>query len=409
VQTLLSAALGAAVLALTGCTTWQAPAEVSDQAFRARAITAHAPEVRVSAAVLSAEDSRRLFGADVNATGVQPVWIEVENRSAQTLWLLRTGVDPDYFSPLEVAWSVHSAFARQTNVRIDDHFDAQGFSNPIPPGTTRAGVVYTNPQPDTKVLNLDLVGNEKLIPFSLFLPVSVDAADEQLAQLRRRLADPDAADYQDVAAFRTALEQLPRCATVDRGAMAGEPFNLVVVGELRDVSAAMTRRGFRRDEREADVRQRLYARPPDVVIRKHAQGEAHASWVRAWVAPLRFQGSPVFLAQVGRPQGGRFLPRGEANQRLHPDVDEARDILIQDLIYSGGLIKLGFVAGVGPVSAAAPRPALAGASYHTDGLRPVLFLTTRPLGLDDIEVLDWVPYLDRLEAEGRAERRTERE
>ena len=62
----------------------------------------------MSAAVLSAEDSRRMFGADLDNTDVQPVWIEIRNRTSQPLWLLRPGTDPDYFSPLEVAWSLHT-------------------------------------------------------------------------------------------------------------------------------------------------------------------------------------------------------------------------------------------------------------------------------------------------------------
>jgi hypothetical protein len=402
----LRTALGASLLVLAGCAAWQAPSEIRDAAIRARAVTTTTDDVRVSAAVLSAEDSRRLFGADINATGVQPVWIEVENESAQTLWLLRTGVDPDYFSPLEVAWSVHSAFARETNSRIDDHFDALGFSNPIPAGTTRAGVVFTNPQPRSKILNLDLVGNEELISFSLFVPVPDSPADEQLERLTHRLDGAEAIDYQDPAALRAALERLPCCATGVDGAVRGDPLNLVVVGDLHDVLAAMIRRGFRLDEREFDAQERLYARPPDVVIRKHAQGGASATRVRAWLAPLRFQGNPVFLAQVGRPQGGRFPPRGAANPRLHPAVDEARDLLVQDLIYSGGLIQLGFVEGVGRVPAAAPGARLAGGSYYTDGLRAVLFLGTRPLGLDDLEVLDWVPYFERLPLSRKGRRGT---
>ena len=43
-----------------------------------------------------------MFGVSVNESGVQPVWIEVENNTDQVLWLLRSGTDPDLFSPLEV-------------------------------------------------------------------------------------------------------------------------------------------------------------------------------------------------------------------------------------------------------------------------------------------------------------------
>jgi hypothetical protein len=84
-------------------------------------------------------------------------------------------------------------------------------------------------------------------------------------------------------------------------------------------------------------------------------------------------------------------------------VDEARNLLIQDMMYAGGLEKLGFVTGVGQASRTQPRTTLSGAHYHTDGLRAVLFFATRPLSLSDVEILDWVPYMERREAAAREE------
>jgi hypothetical protein len=80
--------------------------------------------------------------------------------------------------------------------------------------------------------------------------------------------------------------------------------------------------------------------------------------------------------------GGRFAAAEGKELVLHPDVDEARNLLIQDLLYSGGLV---------------------GTTYHTDGLRAVMFFATRPLALLDVRLLDWVPYLERREAGTAAE------
>jgi hypothetical protein len=368
--------------------------DTSAESLRARAVSTTARDVRVSAAVLSAEDSRRMLGADVVETGVQPVWIEVQNHSPGWLYLLRSGIDPDYFSPLEVAWSLHATFAGETNARIDDHFKAQEFVNPIPSGATRSGIVFTNPQPRTRVLNVDLVGDEHLLPFSIFLPVPDSVGDGRFGRLREQYADMQATDYLDATLLRAALERLPCCATDAGGATSGDPLNVVMVGEFEDIAAAMNRRGFRRDPREFDEAQQVFGRPPDVILRKHAQGGAPATWVRLWLAPLRFQGSPIFLGQVGRPRGGRFVAT-DAQMALHPDADEARNLLIQDMMYSGGLAKLGFAQGVGAAPVAAPRIAWRGASYHTDGLRAVLFLATRPLALGELEILNWANYLEQ--------------
>ena len=95
--------------------------------------------------------------------------------------------------------------------------------------------------------------------------------------------------------------------------------------------------------------------------------------------------------------GGRFTESESKALILHPNVDEVRNVLIQDLLYSGGLGKLGFVTGVGAVSAAQPRSSLDKAQYYTDGLRAVLFLVTRPVALSGVQILDWHPALKDLE------------
>jgi hypothetical protein len=319
--------------ALAGCATWQPPPGVDDAALRANAITQTARDVRVSARLVDAQTSRAMFGAEIEKANVQPVWIEVENRTAQPLRLLRTGIDPDYFSSLEVAWAMHRTLAGEANASIDDHVESRAFANPIAPGATNTGVVFANPQQGTFLLNLDVFGNRTLVPFTLFL--RPDASASPLFEY------PSSAitEYRDAAAFRSAVERLPCCAS-------------------------------------------------------------DATWVRLWIAPMRFDGSPVFVAQVGRPVGGRFAPR-EADLVLHGDVDEARNLLIQDLMYSGGLEQLGFVTGVGEASEASPRTVFNGAHYYTDGLRAVLRFASRPLSLSDVEMLDWEPFLERSEAAAR--------
>ena len=111
-------------LALAGCATWQAPPGVDDAALRARATTETATTGTTCASARSSWARKpvgRCSAPDIEKANVQPIWIEVENRSSQPLWLLRSGTDPDYFSPLEVAWSMHRALAGATNARIDEH------------------------------------------------------------------------------------------------------------------------------------------------------------------------------------------------------------------------------------------------------------------------------------------------
>jgi hypothetical protein len=107
--------------------------------------------------------------------------------------------------------------------------------------------------------------------------------------------------------------------------------------------------------------------------------------------------------QAGRPVGGRTTIADDKAQVLHPDVDEVRNLLVQDLIYSGGLATLGFVEGAGETPKYRSRSDTIGSHYHTDGLRAVMFLLSRPRKLSDFEILDWVPALERREADAARE------
>lgn len=386
------------VMVLASCATWQPPGDAGDDStLRQRAVTARVDDVRLNAAVLDAEESLRMLGANVIKRGVQPVWIEVENNTSQTLWLLRSGTDPDYFSPLEVAWSFHSFLADGNNARLDDHFDALGFQNPIAPGAIQSGIIFTNPHQQTKLLNIDLLGHGRVIPFTLFPPVPDDASDETAVNIAQRFADTGSVDYREGGRLRAALEKMPCCATGTDTENRRDPLNMVLVGEFADIAAALVRRNFRRVELDYDDTQQLFGRPPDVVVRKMVQDGMPANWLRMWVAPLHYLGQPVFLAQAGRAVGGRFSVSNGDDIVLHPNVDEARNIVIQDLLYSGGLAKLGFVTGVGTAGTAKPQDASLEAGYYTDGLRAVLFLETRPLALSDVQILDWEPALKRRE------------
>jgi hypothetical protein len=377
---------------LSACATWQEPKEINASALRARAVIAREKGVQVRAAVLSTEESKRLLGANVNATNILPIWIEVDNATTQTLWLLRAGADPDYFSPQEVAWPFRALLQREKNQRLNEHFDKLEFRSPVAPGESRNGIIFVNPQYQVLLLTVDLIGQGEFFPFTLFLPVPDDVSDTDVLMPIKRFIETKKPNIQKSDQFRTALEKLPYCATNAAGARVGDPINVVLVGELDDIAAALGRLKFRRVEKVSDSAQRLFSRPPDVVVRKTGQGSMPANWMRIWVAPLRYQNQPVFLVQTGRAIGGRFSESDSSDSKLHPKVDEARNLLIQDMSYSGGLAKLGFLKPSAHFTACTdmisgePR-------YFSDGLRAVMFFESRPHDLSDIETLDWHPYL----------------
>ena len=206
-------------------------------------------------------------------------------------------------------------------------------------------------------------------------------------------------NYQHSEEFRTRLEQLPCCARSADGTEAGDPINVVLVGNFDDIATAFVRRGFRLNRLDFDRAQHLYGRPPDIVARKTGQAGVPANWLRMWVAPLRYRGQSILLVQAGRPLGWRYTVHEAEELKLNPNVDEVRNLRIQDMFYSSGLGKVAFVTGVGETEAGEMRASLGDTTYYTDGLRVVLFLVTRPMSLSDVEVLDWYPLLKLREIE----------
>ena len=79
----------------------------------------------------------------------------------------------------------------------------------------------------------------------------------------------------------------------------------------------------------------------------------------------------------------------EMTYEIQPDVDEARDYLIQDLWYSHGLVKFSYVKGVGAALISEPRANLTGDPYFTDGYRTVLWVSSKPISFADVEFVDW--------------------
>jgi hypothetical protein len=398
------AAASLLILTLQACTTFQPTIALEDLNLRAHADTEAHDDIRVSVTVLGREQARALFGVDLLAKGVQPVWVEVENDGEHPLWFMSAGLDPEYFSPLEVAYAYHGTFSGEENAALDEHFDALSFRNPILPGATVSGFVHTNLSVGTKVIDIDLVGRDRLEKFTFF--VEVPGTRKYLPDFGRLYRDDEVTDYEDQQTLRTALERLPCCALDAQGRQV-EPLNLVLIGEFEDWAAAFIHRGYR----YAPATPRfVFGRVQDVSAEKMARWvAAQGHQTRIWRAPLTFKHLPVWVGQTSQRLGGRFATASQATKAevaIDPDVDAARNALIQDLFYSQQLAKLGFVEGSG-IATVANRASSdqQEADYRTDGLRAVMVFQNDPLPLGEIQFFDWVRLADRtLEAPGDAVR-----
>ena len=125
--------------------------------------------------------------------------------------------------------------------------------------------------------------------------------------------------------------------------------------------------------------------------RARASGISQRNHLRLWLAPYRVDGKPVWVGQISRDIGVRLTTRSPflTTHKVDPDVDEAREYLLQDLLLSSSLGRWGLVAGVGEALQSAPRENLTGDPYFTDGRRLVLFLSDTPRPIREVEVLEW--------------------
>jgi hypothetical protein len=77
-------------------------------------------------------------------------------------------------------------------------------------------------------------------------------------------------------------------------------------------------------------------------------------------------------------------------------VDEARNDIVQDVIYSQSLAKVGFVKGTGSLQTRDGSP------YRTDGLRAVLVFGGEARSLADVDFFDWELLVDHYRPEARS-------
>jgi hypothetical protein len=398
------------ILTILGCASPFDPRLLEEVNLRERAQTQEENGVRVTAAVLSAEDCLAKFGVNLYNRSIQPVWLEIQNNHNEPVVFLPAGLDPEYFTPLESSFLSRFTIRKADHDEMDKHFFDRGMGNHVAPGNKISGFVFTNLDEGTKTFNVDVLGDDsQLRTFTFFIPVPGIRADHHAVDWENLYPAADIIDY-DENGLRKALETLPCCTANKKGTDLGDPLNLVVIGDLEDVYYAFIRAGW--DETETIYRASLFktvrsflfggryryspvsalyvfGRGQDVALQRARTSIHERNHLRLWLAPMRFEGKLVWIGQISRDIGVRFTSKTITTHKIDPDVDETRSFLIQDLWYSQGLKKFGYVKGVGAASYDEPRGNLTGDPYFTDGLRAILWVSSQPSAFGDVGWFDW--------------------
>jgi hypothetical protein len=364
-------------LALIGCAQFQ---HILPEAlpFMDRSQTKTDGEVRVTVAVPSTEESEQIFGFPLAAKNIQPVWLEVENNSDKAFFLYHIAMDPNIYSSGEVSWKFQSSlYTKDSQKNIYNLFRDNEIDWFFKPGSTTTGFVYTNLKMGTKAVLVRLFAEKNVKELAFFIEVPGFKADHHQLDPYTVYAEKDMIDLDDDG-LRQALEDLPCCLTNKDGSGKSDPLNIIVIGPEEEIWPAFITRGW--DEAEVIYGASLgrtiasslfgrryryspmsalyfYGRPQDVGLQKARQTVDERNHLRLWLSPMRYKGMPVYIGQISRDIGVKLTTKSPTltTHEVDPDVDEARDYLIQDLLESQKLAKLGFVEGVGQAEPENPR------------------------------------------------------
>ncbi len=120
-----------------------------------------------------------------------------------------------------------------------------------------------------------------------------------------------------------------------------------------------------------------YGRKQDFAMQKARETINERNHLRMWLSPLVYQGKPVWIGQVSRDIGVRMTLKtwNLTTHKIDPDIDDARDTVMGDLIGTGYVPKLGLMKLLEPSTAEMPHKNLTGDPWYSDGLRAIAILS----------------------------------
>lgn len=402
---------------VTACSSTQQTQPVYEGTYLDRAQTQEKNGIRVTAGVPSAEESKNLFNEPLYRRGVQPVWLKIENNRDEYVSFLPVGLDPTYFTPIEAAnLDVKDEQAAKSGSLANRQFFKAGLGSNVPPGKESSGFIFSQLDEGTKAFNVDVISRSTFTTFTFSIPVPGLRVDHLTVDWQNLYPAEEFAELSQDELIN-GIESTICCVMDKKNEDLGDPLNLVVIGDPNDVYNAFIRAGW--DETETINKASLWKtmrsaiggveyryspvsalyvfdRPQDVAFQRARSNINERNHLRLWMSSMRYEGKPVWLGQISRDIGVRFTRKTITTHKIDPDVDETREFLLENLIYSQALQKFAYLGGVGEAPMDQPRGNLTGDPYFTDGYRIVLWVTSRPVDIADLEVEYWRVPPDRV-------------
>jgi hypothetical protein len=416
---------------LAGCAATFAPQRLETPAELREVQSNTVDGVTVSVSMLTDEQARRHFGADLEKRSLQALWIRISNGSDRGLWFIRPILDRDFYSADEAAQLLDGDVGRSAREALRQYLRDESIRVLIDPGTISEGFVYLPRVEGGRYLDIRLQADAYAETLAARATPSAAGGLPRARELRFEfgLALPDGDfDYerlnpertyagrslQDLTAdgLRSTLERLPCCAGDADGRAEGDPLNIVLVGDRDLLLGALGRSGWSFTHRitARSVRREigaaisgepyavapvsslyLFDRKQDVALQRARQSIAQRNHMRLWLAPYTHGGHSVWIGQVSRDIGVKVTARSPtlSTHIIDPQVDATREYLLHSLIAEGFVDRFGFVKGSASASPSEPRLNLTGDPYFSDGMRLVVILASTPVAPDAIRSLLW--------------------
>jgi hypothetical protein len=396
---------------VAGCRTFS-PTPMDDVGFKQRAVKRTEEGVTVSIVVLTAEEAKAAFDCKLYKKKIQPVWLEITNGTDDEMLFMPRSVDPEYFSPLEVAQKTSWRWSKQANTEKKWFFYENQMPFMLPPGETVSGFVFANRSRGVRWVLVEAFSEHDAVHVEFVNEVPGFKADFHKLEGGDLYAtffpDQEIIDFKEPLAFLKWVEEQPATVTNADGSKTGDPLNFVIIGDSEAVWPAFLRSGwdptaamgtssalktgifgiFGGAYRYAPISNLyLYGRPQDIALQKVRASIHYRNHLRLWLAPVTYNGLPVMMGQISRDIGSRFTTKSKTltTHRIDPDVDDTRATLVQDFIYAQALKAYARGGGVGFVSPEEPRGNLTGDPWFTDGFRAIMLLSDEPVSVTEIE------------------------
>jgi hypothetical protein len=404
-------------LLTAGCASSFSPRPVDIQSGPGEIHTQSENGITVSTTILSDEQAAQLYGVELADFGLQAIWLRIENHSDHAQWLLVSALDANYFPPDEAAVLFHPGLDSEEERAVTQHFRDLAIPLKCPSGSVNEGFVLAPRHEGGRYVMVQLASTQRIQDFGFAVTLPDGDFDFERLDPARIYADRELPDI-DLDRLREELRALPCCVKDDSGERDGDPLNLAVIGDIDDLLVAMSRAGWSFTHRiDFNTVQRMIGaavsgqaypvapvsplyflgRSQDMALQRARNTIVQRNHLRLWLAPFRFEGRSVWVGQISRDIGIKATTKSPTltTHVIDPNVDEAREHLLQSLMVAGAIERFAFVRGMEPVSAEQPALNLTDDPYFTDGLRFVVMLsdngTTPP---EDVEFLEWQTSAD---------------